>query len=139
MKKGFFLRLTALLATALLLLPMLFACAPESDPLAVTSFQKLEITENGKIRAEVTLSLADGDIVEYGDIIALNESDGSFLEFFVLPSDGAGTNDARKIVVTLTDVYNPEIQLSVIMQCAPNSLPLWIFPVPTSKPAGVWF
>ena len=69
----------------------------------------------------VTLSLADGDIVEYGDIIDLNESDGSFLEFFVLPSDGAGTNDARKIVVTLTDVYNPEIQLSVIMQCAAGS------------------
>ena len=59
MKKGLFLRLTAVLAAALLLLPMLFACAPEADPLAMTNFKKLEITANGKIRAEITLSLSD--------------------------------------------------------------------------------
>lgn len=90
MKKGFFLRLTALLATALLLLPMLFACAPESDPLAVTSFQKLEITENEKIRAEVTLSLAD---------VEAHKGETAYL-YELLPGEGVGDLAKKDPVAT---------------------------------------
>ena len=65
----------------------------------------------------VNVSLAEGDILSYNDVIDLNESDGEFLEFLLPPSDGLGTADMRRITVTLTDLHDPSIALTVIVQC----------------------
>ena len=77
----------------------------------------------------VNLKMAEGDILTYNDVIDLNESDGDFLEFFLPPADGAGTSDLRKIIVTLTDVYDPNVALTVIMQCPSPSASgdLWYY------------
>ena len=65
----------------------------------------------------VNVSLAEGDVLAYNDIIDLRESNGSFLELFLLPKEGAGTIDLRKLVITLTDIYDPSITLTTIVQC----------------------
>ena len=65
----------------------------------------------------VNVDLADGDTLVYNDIIDLNASEGHFLEFMMMPNDGAGTNDLRKLTITLTDLHDPSIKLTVIAQC----------------------
>ena len=65
----------------------------------------------------VNVDLAEGDTLIYNDIIDLNASEGHFLEFMMLPNDGAGTYDLRKLTVTLTDLHDPSIKLTVIAQC----------------------
>jgi hypothetical protein len=50
----------------------------------------------------------------------LNASDGDFLEFILPPTDGAGTADLRKLVVTLTDLHDENISLTVVLQCPVN-------------------
>lgn len=65
----------------------------------------------------VNVSLAEGDVLNYHDIIDLRESNGHFLEFFLLPKDGAGTIDLRKLTITLTDIYDPSITLTTVVQC----------------------
>lgn len=66
----------------------------------------------------VKIRLAKDDSLVYNEIIDLNESAGQFLEFFLLPEEGICTKDLRKIVVTLTDLHNPNVWLNVILQCA---------------------
>ena len=77
----------------------------------------------------VNVVLAEGDVLQYNDIIDLNESNGDFLEFFLLPVDGAGTMDARKLTITLTDLHNPSISLTVVAQCSKpqNSVDKWYY------------
>ncbi len=65
----------------------------------------------------VNVQLAEGDVLHYNDIIDLKASEGQFLEFFFLPQDGAGTIDLRKLTVTLTDIHDPNIVLTIILQC----------------------
>ena len=62
------------------------------------------------------IDLAEGDILSYNDVIDLNECGGDFLEFFLPPTEGAGTADLRKLTITLTDLHNPNIQLTVVVQ-----------------------
>ena len=66
----------------------------------------------------VNVDLAEGDILTYNDVIDLNESNGEFLEFLLPPSEGPGTADLRRLTVTLTDLHNPDIALTVIAQCS---------------------
>lgn len=66
----------------------------------------------------VNVDLAEGDILTYNDVIDLNESNGEFLEFLLPPSEGPGTADFRRLTVTLTDLHNPDIVLTVIAQCS---------------------
>lgn len=63
------------------------------------------------------LTLAEGDVLKYNDIIDLKASNGHFLEFFLLPQGEAGTIDLRKLTITLTDVHDPSIVLTTILQC----------------------
>ena len=65
----------------------------------------------------VNVSLAEGDVLHYNDVIDLNESGGHFLEFFLLPEEGPGTIDVRKLIITLTDAHDPSISLTTIAQC----------------------
>lgn len=80
----------------------------------------------------VNVSLAEGDVLNYNDIIDLRESNGQFLEFFLLPQKGAGTIDIRKLIITLTDIYDPSIKLTTVLQCyrgtpEPNDPSPWFF------------
>lgn len=77
----------------------------------------------------VNVSLAEGDVLVYNDIIDLNASEGHFLEFMVLPQDGPGTIDLRKLTVNLIDLYNPNNVLTIIVQCYRGS----------SDEANKWF
>ena len=63
----------------------------------------------------VNVRLAEGDILTYNDVIDLNASDGDFLEFYLPPSDGPGTADLRKLSITLTDLHDPSISLTVVV------------------------
>ncbi len=68
----------------------------------------------------VKVCLAKGDTLTYNDIIDLKKSNGQIIDLFLLPEDGAGTKDLKKLVITLTDLYNPEVALTIILQCANN-------------------
>lgn len=68
----------------------------------------------------INVELAEGDVLTYNDVIDLNASDGDFLEFILPPTDGAGTADLRKLVVTLTDLHDENISLTVVLQCPVN-------------------
>ncbi len=68
----------------------------------------------------VNVKMAEGDILTYNDVIDLNASEGDFLEFILPPVSGAGTCDLRKIIVTLTDIHNPDVTLTVVAQCPEN-------------------
>lgn len=67
--------------------------------------------------------LGVGDVLRYNDVIDLNESDGDFLEFFLLPIDGPGTIDSRAYTITLTDLHDSSNVLTVILQCYNNTDP----------------
>ena len=77
----------------------------------------------------VNVKIAEGDILTYNDVIDLNASEGDFLEFLLPPEEGAGTCDFRKIVVTLTDIHNPDVKLTVIVQGPDNygGTDLWYY------------
>ena len=62
--------------------------------------------------------MAKGDILTYNDIIDLRKSNGQIIDFFLLPTDGVGTKDLKKLTITLTDLYDPNVQLTIILQCA---------------------
>ena len=83
------------------------------------------IYQTGKTGIQV--SLVANDVFTYNDIIDLNQAEGNFLELAMMPMDGAGTKDLRKLIVTLTDIYNPTRQLTIILQCAnkPEDGALW--------------
>lgn len=66
----------------------------------------------------VKVRLAKGDTLTYNDIIDLKKSDGQIIDFFLLPADGVGTKDLKRLTITLTDLYNPNIALTIILQCA---------------------
>ncbi len=66
----------------------------------------------------VKVRLAKDDTLVYNDVIDLKKSNGQIIDFFLLPENGAGTKDLKRIVLTLTDLYNPDIYLTVILQCA---------------------
>ena len=66
----------------------------------------------------VKVRLAKGDTLTYNDIIDLEKSNGQIVDLFLLPEDGVGTKDLKKLVVTLTDLYNPNVSLTIILQCA---------------------
>ena len=66
----------------------------------------------------VKVRLAKGDTLTYNDIIDLRKSNGQIIDLFLLPEDGAGTKDLKRLVITLTDLYNPNVTLTVILQCA---------------------
>ena len=66
----------------------------------------------------VKVRLAKGDILTYNDIIDLKKSNGQIIDFFLLPEDGVGTKDVKKLMITLTDLYDPSIALTIIIQCA---------------------
>lgn len=77
----------------------------------------------------VNVDLAEGDVLTYNDVIDLKASDGDFLEFFLLPTQGLGTADLRKLTVTLTDLHDPNIQLTVVTQAADiyEGTDLWFY------------
>ena len=66
----------------------------------------------------VNVRLAKGDTLTYNDIIDLRKSNGQIVDFFLLPGDGAGTKDLKRLIVTLTDLHDPSISLTIILQCA---------------------
>ena len=66
----------------------------------------------------VKVRLAKADILTYNEIIDLKKSDGQIIDFFLLPSGGIGTKDVKRLVVTLTDLYDPSVALKIIIQCA---------------------
>lgn len=66
----------------------------------------------------VKVRLAKGDILTYNEILDLKKSDGQIIDFFLLPGDGIGTKDVKKITITLTDLHNPKVALTIILQCA---------------------
>lgn len=66
----------------------------------------------------VKVRLAKGDTLTYNDIIDLSKSDGQIIDFFLLPENGVGTKDLKRITLTLTDLYNPNVSLTIILQCA---------------------
>ena len=66
----------------------------------------------------VKVRLAKGDNLTYNEIIDLNKSNGQIIDLFLLPEDGAGTKDLKRLTITLTDLYDPNITLTVILQCA---------------------
>ena len=72
--------------------------------------------ETGKSGVKVRLS--KGDTLTYNEIIDLKKSDGQIIDFFLLPEDGVGTKDLKKITITLTDLYDPSVSLTIILQCA---------------------
>lgn len=74
------------------------------------------IHQTGK--SGVKVRLAKGDTLTYNDIIDLKKSNGQIVEMFLLPTDGIGTKDVKRLIVTLTDLYNPNITLTIILQCA---------------------
>ena len=67
----------------------------------------------------VKVRLAKGDTLTYNGIIDLKKNNGQIVDFFLLPGDGAGTKDLKRLTVTLTDLYNPNVSLTIILQC-PN-------------------
>ncbi len=66
----------------------------------------------------VKVRLEKGDTLIYNDIIDLKRSNGQIIDFFLLPEDGAGTKDLKRVVITLTDLYDPKVTLTIILQCA---------------------
>ena len=80
----------------------------------------------------IKVRLSKDDTLTYNEIIDLSKSDGQIIDFFLLPEEGIGTKDLRKIVITLTDLYNPNTALTIILQCADvhggNSGPWWLGP-----------
>jgi hypothetical protein len=66
-------------------------------------------------REGIKVRLAKGDSLTYNDIIDLKESEGQIIDFFLLPQDGIGTKDLKKVTITLTDLYDPSIQLTIII------------------------
>lgn len=66
----------------------------------------------------VKVRLTKGDTLTFNDIIDLKKSNGQIIDFFLLPSGGAGTKDLKKITLKLTDLYNPNVALTIILQCA---------------------
>ena len=66
----------------------------------------------------VELKLTEGDKINYNEVIDLRKSNGMIMDFFVIPEGGAGTADFRKLTLTLTDFHNPDVSLTIIMQCS---------------------
>lgn len=66
----------------------------------------------------VKVRLAKGDTLTYNDIIDLKKSNGQIVDLFLLPEDGVGTKDLKKLTVKLTDLYDPNVTLTIILQCA---------------------
>lgn len=66
----------------------------------------------------VKVRLSKGDTLTYNDIIDLRKSNGQIIDFFLLPSGGVGTKDLKKVTITLTDLHNPNVALTIILQCA---------------------
>ena len=66
----------------------------------------------------VKVRLAKGDTLTYNDIIDLKKSNGQIIDFFLLPENGIGTKDLKKLTITLTDLHDPEVSLTIILQCA---------------------
>lgn len=66
----------------------------------------------------IELKLTEGDKINYNEVIDLRKSNGIIMDFFVLPEGGAGTADFRKLTLTLTDFHNPDVSLTIIMQCS---------------------
>ena len=66
----------------------------------------------------VKVRLAKGDTLTYNDIIDLKKNDGHVIDFFLLPGSGAGTKDLKKITIRLTDLHDPNVVLTIILQCA---------------------
>lgn len=64
----------------------------------------------------VKVLLAKGDSLVYNDILDLRESNGQIIDLFTLPQDGLGTRDVRRIVLTLTDLYDPSVYLTIALQ-----------------------
>ena len=93
------------------------------------------------------VSLSKDDTLTYNEIIDLRKSDGQIIDFFLLPEEGIGTKDLRKIVLTLTDLYDPNVSLTIILQCANDhggtSGPWWLGPTyvlaggQNQTPAGI--
>ena len=74
------------------------------------------IYQTGKEGVQVRLT--KGDTLTYNDIIDLEKSNGQIIDFFLLPQSGVGTKDVKRLVITLTDLYDPKVALTIILQCA---------------------
>ena len=72
--------------------------------------------QTGKEGVKVTL--AKDDTLTYNDVIDLRKSNGQIIDFFLLPSGGVATKDVKKIVLTVTDLHDPNVYLTIILQCA---------------------
>ena len=66
----------------------------------------------------VKVRLGKGDTLTYNDVIDLRRSNGQIIDFFLLPEDGIGTKDLKRVTITLTDLYDPSVKLTIILQCA---------------------
>ena len=69
-------------------------------------------------RVGLNLSLKEGDVFRYNEVIDLNElgKDQSFIELFVTPSQGAGVRDVGRLAFRLEDAQNPSNYVTIYAQ-----------------------
>lgn len=89
----------------------------------LTSYSNSKTTYEG-----VAVTLANGDSIDYNRIIDLNEvtDQDDLFTMFLIPNE-TGTADIDKVIVTFTDIYDPENVVSVQMQYTPMNSKTWAY------------